>query len=56
LAEAVWRAVPELVKLERYERRASALRDRAIRSALSWDVATINNTYSCVVGKTKPLL
>jgi hypothetical protein len=28
----VWRAVPELVKLERYERRASALRDRAIRA------------------------
>jgi hypothetical protein len=25
-------AVPELIKLERYERRTSALRDRAIRA------------------------
>jgi hypothetical protein len=29
-AEAVRRALPELLKLERYERRAAALRDRAI--------------------------
>jgi hypothetical protein len=35
LAEAVvWRAVRELVKLDRYERRACALRDRAIQALL----------------------
>jgi hypothetical protein len=32
LAEAVRRALPELIKLERYERRFSALRDRAVLS------------------------
>jgi hypothetical protein len=31
-AEAVRRALPELLKLERYERRAAALRDRAIQN------------------------
>jgi hypothetical protein len=31
-AEAVRRALPELLKLERYARRAAALRDRAIRA------------------------
>lgn len=30
-AEALRRAIPELVKLDRYERRASARRDRAVR-------------------------
>ncbi len=32
LAEAVRRALPELLKLDRYERRATALRDRSLRS------------------------
>jgi hypothetical protein len=32
LAEVVQREVPELIKLERYERRTSAVRDRAIRA------------------------
>ncbi len=31
LAEAVRRALPELLKLDRYERRAAALRDQALR-------------------------
>jgi hypothetical protein len=31
LAEAVRRALPELLKLDRYERRAVALRDRSVR-------------------------
>ena len=31
-AEAVRRALPELVRLNRYERRAAARRDRAIRT------------------------
>jgi hypothetical protein len=30
LAEAVRRALPELIKLDRYERRAAALRDRGL--------------------------
>jgi len=30
-AEAVRRALPELLKLDRYERRAAARRDRAVR-------------------------
>ena len=30
-AEAVRRALPELLKLDRYERRAAALRDRSVR-------------------------
>jgi hypothetical protein len=30
LAEAIRRALPELVKLDRYERRAAARRDRAV--------------------------
>jgi hypothetical protein len=34
LAEAVCRLLPELVRLDRYERRASARRDRAIRSLI----------------------
>jgi hypothetical protein len=29
-AEAIRRALPELLKLDRYERRASAVRDRAV--------------------------
>ena len=29
-AEAMRRALPELLKLDRYERRASAMRDRAV--------------------------
>ena len=32
LAEAVRRALPELKKLDRYERRAAALRDRGLRA------------------------
>jgi hypothetical protein len=32
LAEAVRRALPELIKLDRYERRAAALRDRGLRA------------------------
>jgi hypothetical protein len=32
LADAVRRALPELVKLDRYERRAAAVRQRSIRS------------------------
>jgi hypothetical protein len=31
LAEAIRRAMPELIKLDRYERRAAALRDRALQ-------------------------
>jgi hypothetical protein len=34
LAEAVCRLLPELIRLDRYERRASARRDRAIRSLI----------------------
>jgi hypothetical protein len=34
LAEAVRRALPELIKLERYERRAAALRDRFLRPSI----------------------
>jgi hypothetical protein len=33
-AEAVRRALPELIKLDRYERRAAAQRDRALRRIL----------------------
>jgi hypothetical protein len=32
LAEAVRRALPELIKLDRYERRAAALRDSGLRA------------------------
>jgi hypothetical protein len=32
LAEAVRRALPELIKLDRYERRAASLRDHALRA------------------------
>jgi hypothetical protein len=35
LAEAVRRALPELVKLDRYERRAAALRDQGLRALKS---------------------
>jgi hypothetical protein len=31
-AETVRRALPELIKLERYERRAAAKRDRSMRA------------------------
>jgi hypothetical protein len=34
LAEAIRRALPELVKLDRYERRAAARRDRAVHALL----------------------
>jgi hypothetical protein len=34
LAEAVRRSLPELLKLERYERRAAAIRERAIRTII----------------------
>ena len=34
-AEAVRRALPELLKLDRYERRATARRDRASREVLA---------------------
>jgi hypothetical protein len=34
LAEAIRRALPELVKLDRYERRAAARRDRAVQALL----------------------
>jgi hypothetical protein len=35
-AEAMRRALPELIKLERYERRAAGRRARALRSFLEW--------------------
>jgi hypothetical protein len=35
-AEAIRRALPELIKLERYERRAAGRRARALRSFLEW--------------------
>jgi hypothetical protein len=34
LTEAVRRALPELVKLDRYERRAAAARERSIRAII----------------------
>jgi hypothetical protein len=34
-AEAVRRALPELIKLERYERRAAARRDKAVHGLIS---------------------
>jgi hypothetical protein len=34
LAEAVRRALPELLKLDRYEHRAAALRERSVRFIL----------------------
>jgi hypothetical protein len=54
LAEAVQRAIPELIKLERYERRTSALRDRALRTLQ--DVDTMRHVLSLCLGKTKPIL
>ena len=36
-AEALRRALPELVKLDRYETRAAARRDRAIRQIVKKD-------------------
>ena len=39
LAEAVRRALPELLKLDRYERRAAAIRDRCLRALESRIVA-----------------
>ena len=38
-AEAVRRALPELLKLDRYERRAASRRDRAVREAFNYDGA-----------------
>jgi len=35
-AEAIRRALPELMKLDRYERRAAVRRARALRSFLEW--------------------
>jgi hypothetical protein len=35
-AEAIRRGLPELIKLERYERRAAGRRARALRSFLEW--------------------
>jgi hypothetical protein len=36
MAEAMRRALPELIKLERYERRAAGRRAQALRSFLDW--------------------
>src|SRR5262249_20000195 len=35
-AEAIRRALPELIKLDRYERRAAVRRARALRSFMAW--------------------
>jgi hypothetical protein len=42
-AEAIRRALPELRKLDRYESRAVARRDRAIREITKESVFDINN-------------
>jgi hypothetical protein len=42
-AEAIRRALPELLKLDRYERRASARRDRAIRDIAGGRIKSIYN-------------
>ena len=39
-AEAIRRALPELTKLNRYESRAAARRDRAIRELSKWRIAS----------------
>jgi hypothetical protein len=49
-AEAMQRALPELVKLDRYERRASARRDAAVRALAA---RGYDNLELCV-GKTNP--
>ena len=54
-AEAVRRALPALVKLQRYERRAVAKRDQAIRAlAFHRSIAT-DNSNLCHACKTKPI-
>jgi hypothetical protein len=42
-AEAVRRALPELIKLERYERRAGARRDRAVHSFTEYSKMQYNS-------------
>ena len=51
-AEAIRRVLPELRKLERYERRAAARRDRAVVNFL---VGTEQVQSLVVNGKTKPI-
>ena len=54
-AEAVRRVLPELRKLDRYERRAAAQRDRAVSIFLIEENAA-TTIYSCINGKTNPIL
>lgn len=49
-AEAMQRALPELVKLDRYERRASARRDAAVRAL----AARGYDNWELCAGKTNP--
>ena len=41
-AEAVQQALPDLLKLDRYERRAAAIRDRSIQSVLNRNMDDYN--------------
>ena len=43
LADAIRRALPELLKLDRYERRAAARRDLAVRALTSISNPQTNN-------------
>ena len=53
-AEAIRRALPQLIKLDRYERRAVARRDRATRQVVARK-AILKINQRLRTGKTKPI-
>jgi len=56
-AEAVRRALPALLRLQRYEARAAARRDRAVRNLALIEYLTHDTTYtlmgSCLAKRTQ---